>query len=188
MDSRHTGAYHHGALRRAVLDAAVEVLDTEGPDGLRLRDLARRIGVSHAAPAHHFGDRVGLLTAVAIEGFDLLADALDGVDDLLERGVAYVRFGTRHRPYFEVMFRTDLHRRDDPDLLRARERAGALLRSGVEAQTQSRGDTALAGAAAWSIAHGFATLANTGNLDLGDADAADAARPVLRLLFERPGS
>src|SRR5262249_26611005 len=125
--------YHHGALRRAVLDAALEVLATDGVEALRLRDLARRIGVSHAAPAHHFGDRAGLRTAIAAEGFELLAEELEAVgpEDLLELGVAYVRFGTQRRAHFEVMFRPDLYRTDDPDLLRARERAGAALRAGT---------------------------------------------------------
>src|SRR6266540_3768815 len=138
------GSYHHGALRRAVLYAALDVLATDGVEALRLRDLARRIGVSHAAPAHHFGDRAGLLTAIAAEGFELLADALQGHEDLLDMGVAYVRFATERRAHFEVMFRPDLYRTDDPDLQRARERAGAALRAGT------RGDR-IAGVAAWSL-------------------------------------
>ena len=60
-----TRPYHHGDLRQAVLTAAVAVLDESGPTQLSLRDLARRAGVSHAAPAHHFGDKAGLLTAIA---------------------------------------------------------------------------------------------------------------------------
>lgn len=165
--------YHHGALRRAVLDAALDVLATEGPEALRLRDLARRIGVSHAAPAHHFGDRAGLLTAIAAEGFELLAEALDGTGDLLAMGVAYVRFGTERRAHFEVMFRPDLYRADDPDLRRARDRAGDALRAGTS------GDR-LAGVAAWSLVHGFATLWNSGNIprELG-ADPSEVARTAL---------
>lgn len=69
-------AYHHGDLRRALLTAALDAIAQEGPDALSLRDLARRAGVSHAAPAHHFKDRTGLLTAVAAEGYALFADAL----------------------------------------------------------------------------------------------------------------
>ena len=68
--------YHHGDLRRALIDAAVGVIEHEGLAALSLRDLARRVGVSHAAPVHHFGDKAGLLTAVAAEGFSKLADAL----------------------------------------------------------------------------------------------------------------
>jgi AcrR family transcriptional regulator len=68
--------YHHGDLRRAVLDAAVAAIAESGPAALSLRDLARRAEVSHAAPAHHFGDKAGVLTALAAEGYALLADAL----------------------------------------------------------------------------------------------------------------
>src|SRR6266536_5182875 len=70
-------AYHHGDLRRALLVAAVEVIEESGPAALSLRDLARRAGVSHAAPQHHFGDKAGLLTAVAAEGYRRLATALE---------------------------------------------------------------------------------------------------------------
>ena len=61
--------YHHGNLRRALLDAALESIAAAGPAALSLRELARRVGVSHAAPAHHFGDKAGLLTALATEGY-----------------------------------------------------------------------------------------------------------------------
>ena len=87
--------YHHGDLRRAVLDAAVAAIAESGPAALSLRDLARRAEVSHAAPAHHFGDKAGVLTALAAEGYALLGDALlethDRTGDFLEVGVAYVR-------------------------------------------------------------------------------------------------
>src|SRR6478735_8486990 len=88
--------YHHGDLRRAILSAALDVIATEGPSALSLRDLARRAGVSHAAPAHHFKDRTGLLTAIAAEGHALLSDELAEAPDLRERGVRYVRFATGH--------------------------------------------------------------------------------------------
>src|SRR6266702_4843210 len=68
--------YHHGDLRRVLLQAAVEAILESGPATVSLRDLARRAGVSHAAPAYHFGDKAGLLTAVAADGFWRLADAL----------------------------------------------------------------------------------------------------------------
>ena len=101
--------YHHGDLRRALLAAAVEMIAEAGPAALSLRALARRTGVSHAAPAHHFGDKAGLLTAVAAEGYRLLAaalrDAYERTGSFLEVGVAYVRFALEHQPYFEVMFR-----------------------------------------------------------------------------------
>lgn len=155
-------AYHHGDLRRAVLTAALDVIAADGPAALSLRDLARRAGVSHAAPAHHFGDRAGLLTAVAAEGHALLSDALGETEDLRDLGVRYVRFAREHPAHFQVMFRPELLRMDDPGLLAARERTGDRLRRAVAGNGD---DPALGFMAAWSMAHGFATLLLSRNLD-----------------------
>ncbi|MFG2047168.1 TetR/AcrR family transcriptional regulator [Micromonospora sp. NPDC048935] len=181
-----TRAYHHGDLRRALLAAALEAIEEVGPATLSLRDLARRAGVSHAAPAHHFGDKAGLLTALAAQGFELLAQTLVAAkDDFLEAGVAYVDFAVTHRAYFEVMFRPELYRADDPELIAARERSGAALRSGVAALAGDSGpvDADRHALAAWSIAHGFATLWLSGALPdrVGD-HPGDAARAVLSRL------
>ncbi|MEU1604800.1 TetR/AcrR family transcriptional regulator [Micromonospora matsumotoense] len=186
-----TRAYHHGDLPRALLAAAVTAIGESGPAALSLRDLARRAGVSHAAPTHHFGDKSGLLTALAVEGFDLLAAALTAAgDDLLDVGVAYVDFAVRHRAYFEVMFRPDLYRADDPQVRAARERAGAALHLGVAALPVDRaapGEARTDALAAWSIVHGFATLWLAGALPPDvEADPCAAARTVIRRLFTPP--
>ncbi|MET8082618.1 TetR-like C-terminal domain-containing protein [Micromonospora sp. NPDC005237] len=138
------------------------------------------------APAHHFGDKAGLLTALAAQGFDLLAQTLSAAgDDLLAAGVAYVDFAVGHRAYVEVMFRPELHRPDDPELTAARERAGAALRSQVAALPDggTPADTGRDALAAWSIAHGFATLWLAGALPdrIGD-NPREAARRVLSRL------
>jgi AcrR family transcriptional regulator len=185
--------YHHGDLRRAVLAAAVATIDEAGPAGVSLRDLARRAGVSHAAPAHHFGDKAGVLSALAAEGFDLLANelaaALQRTQDFLEVGVAYVRFAVEHRAHFEVMFRPDLYHPDDRAVLVARERASEALASGIGSlpEKQARPDARLAGIAAWSLVHGFATLWLNGALppELGD-DPETVARAVAAILFAAP--
>ncbi|WP_091348368.1 TetR/AcrR family transcriptional regulator [Micromonospora rhizosphaerae] len=179
--------YHHGDLRRALLGAAVEAIGESGPTALSLRDLARRAGVSHAAPAHHFGDKAGLLTALAVEGFDLLADALGRAgDDLLEIGVAYVRFAVDHQAHFEVMFRPELYRADDPQVVAARTRAGEALRGGLSAlPARSAAEPDRDALAAWSIVHGFATLWLAGALPAGTGrDPEVVARSVIRRLFE----
>ncbi len=111
--------YHHGDLRRALLSTALEVIRSDGVAAISLRDLARRAEVSHAAPAHHFEDKAGLLTAIAREGFELLADALtavpaDAAHRLREMGVRYVEFALGHPAHFEVMFRPQLLHGDDP--------------------------------------------------------------------------
>ncbi|MEU8181825.1 TetR/AcrR family transcriptional regulator [Micromonospora sp. NPDC049044] len=178
-----TRGYHHGDLRRTLLAAALDAIEEVGPAALSLRDLARRAGVSHAAPAHHFGDKAGLLTALAAQGFDLLAQALSAAgDDLLAAGVAYVDFAVGHRAHFEVMFRPELYRADDAELVAARERAGAALRSGVAA-LPAGGDADRDALAAWSIAHGFATLwlANALPARVGN-NPSKAARQVLSRL------
>ncbi|WP_147916224.1 TetR/AcrR family transcriptional regulator [Ruania zhangjianzhongii] len=160
MDER---PYHHGNLRRALLAAAVDVVEESGTAAVSLRDLARRAGVSHAAPAHHFADKTGLLTAMAAEGFDLLADELEAAHppaDIYRLGAAYVSFATGHRAHFDVMFRPDLYRSDDPALVAAQQRAGAALRHGVAALPPERrgADPELARISAWSLVHGFTTL------------------------------
>ncbi|MFJ8753558.1 TetR/AcrR family transcriptional regulator [Streptomyces sp. NPDC102441] len=188
MSSERT--YHHGDLRRAVLTAALDVIAADGPDALSLRDLARRAGVSHAAPAHHFKDRTGLLTAVAAEGYALFADALAEAPGLQERGVAYVRFAVDRPAHFQVMFRPELHRADDPTLIAAKARATEELRAGVSGLPEAaRGEDArLTGVAAWSLAHGFATLLLSGNLSdaLEGRTPEEAFRAAAGLVF-RPG-
>jgi len=155
-----------------------------------LRDLARRAGVSHAAPAHHFGDKAGLLTAVAIDGFHLLADALtvacERTGSFLEVGVAYVRFAIDHRAHFEVMYRLDLYHADDPDVLAARARTAESLYGGVGSVPDAYvgPDPRAAAVAAWSLVHGFATLWLSGNLppEMYD-DPEAAARSIAGVLF-----
>jgi Transcriptional regulator len=185
--------YHHGDLRQAVLAAAVTAITEAGPAGVSLRDLARRAGVSHAAPAHHFGDKAGLLTALAAEGYDLLAEALiatqERTGEFLEVGVTYVRFAVDHRAHFEVMYRPDLYHADDPTVRAARKRASEALYSGVGAlpDEQTGPDARLAGVAAWSLVHGLATLWLNGALPPGlGEDPETAARAVAGLLFRVP--
>jgi len=169
------------------MTAAVDVIAARGPAALSMRDLARQAGVSHAAPAHHFGDRTGLLTAIAIEGYGLLAEELTGAPDLRELGVRYVRFALKHPAHFEVMFDADLIRGDDPELAAARARTARALRDAVEGvPVERRGpDAALAGVAAWSLAHGMATLWHNGALRarVGSQDPEEVFRSIAVILF-----
>ncbi|WP_318784653.1 TetR/AcrR family transcriptional regulator [Actinomadura algeriensis] len=186
-DTIEQPSYHHGNLRRAVLDAAAEAIAESGPAGWSLRELARRAGVSHAAPAHHFGDKTGVLTAVAADGYTRFADALEAAgDDLHATGLAYVRFAVDHPAHFAVMFRPQLYRPDDPELAAARARADAVLTRGVQGVASGAGQDAdgTAALAAWSIVHGFADLWLSGALPerLGD-DPVAAAKPIIGHLF-----
>ncbi|MFJ1457432.1 TetR/AcrR family transcriptional regulator [Nocardia sp. N2S4-5] len=176
-------SYHHGDLRATLLQAAAEQIATEGVDAVSLRALAQRAGVSHAAPAHHFGNKQGLLTALAVEGFELLADELrSAAGDFREVAVAYIRFARRHPGHFDVMFRRDLLRGDDERLDAARDRSGAELRSGVrELDVAPEGQPATQ-LAAWSLVHGFASLWREGALEgsqLGGDDPEDLARRMV---------
>ena len=161
--SPHARPYHHGHLRPALLAAAVETIGEAGPAALSLREVARRAGVTHAAAAYHFGDKAGLLTAVAAEGYRLLGEALEAARDrgsFLDVGVAYVRFAVDHRAHFEVMYRPELYRPGDAGVLRARAATARLLYG-----SDSPGaDELAAGVAAWSLVHGLATLWLNGNL------------------------
>jgi len=182
--------YHHGDLRRALLAVAIALIAEPGPGAVGLRELARRIGVSHAAPAHHFGDKKGLFTALATEGYGLFAAALraayEETGSFEEVGVAYVRFSVEHRPYFEVMFRPELYRRDDPELVNAKRAAGQMLYSPVGRRSADDPgfDRLRAGIAAWSFAHGLAELYASDNLprQLGD-DPESIARSIASYIF-----
>ncbi|MFI8349758.1 TetR/AcrR family transcriptional regulator [Streptomyces sp. NPDC085596] len=180
-------SYHHGDLRRAVLSAALDVIASDGPGALSLRDLARRAGVSHAAPAHHFKDRTGLLTAIAAEGFALLADTLGEASGLREAGVRYVRFAREHPAHFQVMFGPELLRAKDLELTTARALAAdALSQAVATVDPGDRGpDARLAGIAAWSLAHGYATLLLGHNLDgqVGAEDPEETFRALTAMLF-----
>lgn len=181
--------YHHGDLRRALLVAAVDEIARVGVAELSLRALARATSVSHAAPTHHFGDKRGLLTALAVQGHTWLTGELEVADGFLEVGVAYVNFAVAHPVHFDVMFRPDLLHRDDPELVLARTASRAVLQSGVastspgaDGSAQSLDSAALA---AWSLAHGLATLRLTGNLP-PTTDLAGLTRAALRRLSAGP--
>lgn len=105
-------SYHHGDLRRALVEAAMGILETEGLAVLSLRATARRAGVSHAAPYHHFADKVALLNAVAGLGFAQLRTAMEDaarsapnpLQGLQAFAVAYTRFAHEHPALFRLMF------------------------------------------------------------------------------------
>ena len=163
-----------------MLDGALAAIAERGPAALSLREVARRAGVSHAAPAHHFGDKAGVLTAIAIEGFTLLAAATGAADDqthdLTEGGIAYIRFAVEHPAHYQVMFRPDLLHADDPKLIQARAASADVLFGAVRRSLGSHatGPDVTAGViAAWSFAHGFASLWSSDNLPLASGEQAE---------------
>ncbi|MFN3281820.1 MAG: TetR/AcrR family transcriptional regulator, partial [Tabrizicola sp.] len=154
--------YHHGDLRAALLAAAEEELTEKGVEGFSLRSVAKRAGVSHAAPAHHFGDSVGLLTALATEGFIRFQDTLDareqGATDDRDRavraGLGYLEFALARPALFRLIFSSARPDFAAPDLLAAANRAYDHL-VGLVA-TMGGGETDVI--ALWATSHGLADL------------------------------
>ena len=171
--------YHHGNLRAALITAAVQLLDEVGPHGVSLREVARRAGVTHAAPYRHFADKETLLAAVAEEGFHLLEDEMrarmdqagaDPTARLQASGVGYVMFAVQHPAHFRLMFGRELHdRRARPALFEASEAAYQVLveaLAGVQAAGGLPGqDPTILAVGAWSKVHGLAMLLVEGQLE-----------------------
>lgn len=161
--------YHHGDLRAALLAAAEAELAERGVEGFSLRSVAKRAGVSHAAPAHHFTDAGGLLTALAAEGFRRFLDtqaareaqaAPDPRAQLLAAGLGYVDFALARPALFRLMFGSDRAEFADPELSAASEAAYLHL----VGQVRALGGNDTDAAAVWSVAHGLADLMAAGRL------------------------
>lgn len=161
--------YHHGDLPNALRRAAVEVIDERGMAGFSLREVARRAGVSHTAPAHHFGDVKGLLTSVAAEGFETLhavtaqaaAQHTDPIEQLRAMGEAYVSLARSHPGHCAVMFRTDLVDTEDEELQLCGMGAYAVLQEvigNVLTALDSDVDLDLATWMCWSTMQGLVQL------------------------------
>ena len=168
--TKSAGVYHHGALREALLQAAERLLERDGVQGLTLRAAAREAGVSHAAPKHHFGDLAGLLTELAIVGFERfrqflsagLRNDLSPGEKLDAIGRGYVAFAKAHPGLFLMMFRSERLDMTRPALREAAYAGMEILAKalgGGEANAE-RLSLHRAGrlARAWSIVHGFAIL------------------------------
>lgn len=156
-------SYHHGDLRAALLRAGEEELAQSGVESFSLRQVAKRAGVSHAAPAHHFTDARGLLTALAAEGFRRFLAAQsareaeagpDPKSQLLAAGLGYIDFATERPALFRLMFGSDRPDFTDPDLDIASTAAFFHLREQVAAAGGGEVDAA----SVWAMAHGLADL------------------------------
>ncbi len=182
-----TDTYHHGDLRRALLDAADELLGEVGLQGFTLRACARQAGVSHAAPKHHFGDVRGLLCAVAERGYERLVTHLresivavkgDLAAEMQATCQAYVGFAEAYPEHFRIMFRADLITMDAsaPPLAVVRtfmELTNVILRQRGEPELDldtlqhERSDALLNDIIlGWCYIHGFAHLKLEGQLML----------------------
>ena len=175
-------SYHHGDLRNALLEAALTLI-AEGRVGeLSLREVARRAGVTYAAPYHHFADKSALLAAVATQGFEKLVEKFDRVAarrlapeaELVAMAQAYVAFAQAHPSHYRVMFSPDV--KDSPDaaaLSVAGDRAfGVLLERVAQVRPAEPAAThSTLAATVWASLHGLSLLAIDG---------------VLKKKFQRP--
>lgn len=193
--------YHHGDLRRALVEAALALLDSEGRWDFTLRELARRAGVSHAAPYNHFADKRALLAVVAAVGFEALAGAMtaaaaeregDPAEAFRATGLAYVRFGVAHAAHFRLMFGPEFAADRDrhPRLVEAARSAHGVLTAALgrcaEAGLIPAGAIEDQALAAWSLAHGLTLLVIDGwtATPAQDPEAAERlARSATTALF-----
>jgi AcrR family transcriptional regulator len=195
VEASATRPYHHGNLRSELLASAEETLRERGAGELSLRELAREVGVSHAAPRRHFRDKQALLEALALDGFERLARELDQAtaaagadftDRMTALATAYVRFATRNAALLELMFATK-HRPGATDAVReAAERAFtaplALVAEGQREGEVAAGEPERLAMVAFAAFHGLAAMANSGLIDPAGLDGmvADAVDRIMQ--------
>ncbi len=182
-------SYHHGDLKAVILAQAADLVAQRGADGISLRELAREAGVSHAAPAHHFTDRRGLFTALAAEGWRLLADALKGARRRFRRGGAGLRaVRARASRALRRDVRPIARRSREPGAGRGAGCGRCGTDSGVGTLDDARAENDPEGAAlaAWSLVHGFSLLWLNGNIPaIGvDGDPMETVHRVAGMLFK----
>ena len=200
------GRYHHGDLRSALIDAAIDVIAERGVRDFSMAEASRRLGVTTAAPYRHFADRDELLAAVATRALTVFAAMLsaaadqaghaDAVDTSAERlaamAGAYVRFAADQRPLFETLFSSGLDKSRHPELQRAWEPVDALLTDVVLEVCD--GDAVAAETLSDAIeasAHGYAMLLTDGEYGHGPdvvAVTADRATAAARALIAGRGA
>ena len=169
---QHGRGYHHGNLREALIQAALDLIAEKGPTGFTFADAARSAGVSAAAPYRHFRDRDELLSDVATRGFVRFAADLEEAWDegrpdpqsAFERvGRAYLTFARREPSFYSAMFESGLPVSDSPELREAGERAYAVLRRASETLVatlpeKGRPPASMVSFHVWALSHGIASL------------------------------
>jgi AcrR family transcriptional regulator len=190
------GRFHHGNLRQALIDGALLILAKEGAEAITLREVARRAGVTHAAPYRHFDGKEALLAAVAEEGFMQLkrdmenAAGNDPLDRLHRYGEAYIRFALKNPAHYRLMYGPEFaHRAAHPALQEASRQAFSLLigavRDAVAQKQVEEGDPIHIALATWSTVHGLSLLIMDRQLDdagVGKAQLESAIHFALEVL------
>jgi AcrR family transcriptional regulator len=187
--SASKATYHHGDLRAACVRAAVELLEEGGEAALSMRAVARRAGVSPAAPYRHYADREALVSAVAAVGYRELAERLAAAhpspstpEQLTSVAIAYVRFALDRPALFRIMFGEPCDR-DNDERVAATAAVSLYLREIVERSFPQADPEALA-TAIWALVHGLAFLHLDGKLDAAAPSAvADRVSSAIQALL-----
>lgn len=191
--------YHHGDLRRELMDGALGVIADGGLAALSLREVAAAAGVSHAAPYHHFADKAALVRALGYEGLRLLdarmgaaeaAAADDPGERLIAIGTAYVLFSAESPAYFLAMSAPEMREAHAPEQAEEHgETWERLVRSVAACQAAdllAPGDPTVLAMGLWSLVQGLAQLWSAGPL-ASLAPTADDLRPladsIIRAMF-----
>jgi len=188
--------YHHGDLKASLKKTALHLVREKGPRGFSLNEASRLAGVTAAAPYRHFEDKDALLAELACDGCHLMtlelreaATKVSGVkEQMLEAGMAYLRFSSAHADYFDVIFNAGLDKTKYQELGRAAAEAFGVI---LELSHRSEKTPELArqrAVSAWALVHGFATLAEDGALStaFGKKSEFEHLRPILRQFLNQP--
>lgn len=188
--------YHHGDLKASLKQAALCLVRERGPRGFSLNEASRLAGVSVAAPYRHFDDKDALIAEIARDGYELLEREIHNAvkkadnlrDQLVDSGMAYLRFARNHTDYFNVMFHSGLDRSKYPDIERS-AKAGLGVILGLAQQYERTQELAeLRAVSAWALVHGLATLDHDGALSAtaGKNRALEQFRPILERFADQP--
>jgi AcrR family transcriptional regulator len=190
-------AYHHGDLRHALIEAALQILETHGRQGLTLRGVAARAGVSHAAPAHHFPNIKSLITELCTIGFlrfhqtiaqECAAAARDAPSQLRAANSGYMAFATGQPEFFQLMFSTPASDWTDPELYAAsmfarRQLADVCGPASDALGLNSAEDRGRLERLVWSCVHGHAHLLIEGRLSGQGPESSSDILDITSLIF-----
>ena len=164
--------YHHGNLRRALLDTTLQLLEEKGPQGFTMSEAAKAAGVSPGAPYRHFAGKDAMIAEAAREGFEIFADLLEyayqkgkpsPIAAFEATGQAYLAFARKHPGHYIAMFESGLRMQDSPELARAAIRAREIMERAAErlldqVPTPQRPPASMVQKHVWAMSHGIVEL------------------------------